>query len=192
MCLAQGYVRSCAMQVTMMWCRTVAIAGLLWFAIGCSSNAKSPGLDAAIDGRTADALRVDGALNDAAIDAPAASMLGPVDCGGTRTCPGISSCSVTAPGGVCNGCGSDTDCPTGTTCGQAGACVRDCTTDAQCSAGKRCNTQGLCVLRACSAQVLCPAPYDCSGNFCRRPACGPGNTCPGTMTCAAGVCIEPL
>ena len=163
-----------------MWRRTVAVAVLVWLAMSCSSNAKAPGLDAAIDGRTVDALRVDGgfadAAIDAAIDAPIASMLGPVDCGGTRSCPGISSCSATAPGGVCNGCGSDNDCPAGTTCGQAGACVRDCTTDAQCSVGKRCNAQGLCVLRACSAQVLCPAPYVCSGNFCRRPACGPGNT----------------
>lgn len=180
------------MQATMMWRRTVALGVLGWLAMSCSSNAKSPGLDAATDARTIDALRVDGGVADATIDAPVASMLGPVDCGGARSCPGISACTATAPGGVCNGCGSDNDCPAGTTCGPVGACVRDCTTDAQCSAGKRCTAQGLCAIRMCSAQTLCPAPYVCNGTLCQRPACGPGNTCPGTMMCAAGLCIEPL
>ena len=44
----------------MMWRKTVAVAVLVWLAMSCSSNAKSPGLDAATDGRTVDARRVDG------------------------------------------------------------------------------------------------------------------------------------
>lgn len=149
------------------------------------------------DGRPGDGPPTDGpAGSDAATDAstpdgPLAN-LGPVDCRVEADCPGLSSCNVPAPGGVCNGCGSDNDCPTGTSCGQVGACVRDCQDDGDCSAGKRCLTgTGVCAIRQCNVDP-CPAPYVCVGNLCQRPACGSGGSCPAPMTCGVNnVCVEP-
>lgn len=112
-----------------------------------------------------------------------------VQCHQGRRCPGASTCTTTAPGGVCNGCGSDADCPAGTTCGNFAACVRDCQRDADCGGALRCTSMGLCAIRTCSATTACPAPYVCSGTLCQRPSCDGG--CPSQMTCSGTVCVEP-
>lgn len=119
------------------------------------------------------------------------SGLGPVDCRVEADCPGLSSCNLDAPGGVCLGCGTDDDCPAGTSCGQVGACVRDCIDDGDCSAGKRCTASGLCAIRSCGPSQDCPAPYVCGGTLCARPACD-GGTCPAPLVCGTDdVCVEP-
>lgn len=165
---------------------------------GTTVDAPTADAPASDDGSPGDAPLTDGpAIADAATDASAPdgplTNLGPVDCRVEADCPGLSSCNVSAPGGVCNGCGSDNDCPTGTSCGQVGACVRDCVNDGDCSAGKRCLTgSGVCAIRQCSAQSPCPAPYVCVGTLCQRPPCGSGGSCPAPMTCGAtNICVEP-
>jgi hypothetical protein len=187
-------------------CLAVLVTTVCLFACGGDDGGGDGDLDVdapVVDAPSEDSIGHDGhpdglePIRDAATDATMLdgplTNLGPVDCRVEADCPGLSSCTVTAPGGVCNGCGTDNDCPTGTTCGEFGACVRDCTTDAQCSAGKECRpSSGLCAIRQCSVQP-CPYPYVCNGiNQCARPACGTGGTCPTPMTCGSGnICVEP-
>ncbi|MFN7131453.1 MAG: hypothetical protein ACK4N5_05180, partial [Myxococcales bacterium] len=122
-----------------------------------------------------------------AADAGTPASYGPVQCRSNADCPGISTCSNRAPGGVCFGCGSSRDCPSGLDCSSVGACVRDCQKDSDCSAGMRCGATSECVVRSCP----CPAPYVCnSSNRCERPAC-PSGTCPAPFSCVGGVCVEP-
>lgn len=150
-----------------------------------------------MDSGIVDAGAVDSGVFDAGVTTPDAGSfvdagtlgLSRVQCHQGRRCPGTSTCTATAPGGVCNGCGSDTDCPAGTTCGNFAACVRDCQRDADCGGALRCTSMGLCAIRTCSATTACPAPYVCSGTLCQRPSCDGG--CPSSMTCSGTVCVEP-
>lgn len=172
-------------------------------AVTVDGSAATDGAVAA-DGAVADATIADDGglvLTDAAIadggggggggggDASTLN-LGPVDCRSNTDCPGISTCNVIAPGGICTGCGTDNDCPAALSCGPVGACIRDCSSDADCSLGKRCGVTGRCLARTCSIGTPCPEPYVCGNNQCRRPAC-PTNTCPAPLTCLAGTCVEP-
>jgi len=134
---------------------------------------------------------IDGA--DAATPRPDAGMpsLGPVQCRTSDDCGGSAICSRSAPGGVCNGCGTDADCPSGTECTPFGACVRFCDTDADCNVGFRCRGSGQCSIRGCETDADC-APYVCGGSGqCERPACAGGAPCPSPFTCSADVCLEP-
>lgn len=111
-------------------------------------------------------------------------------CARGADCPGALFCADTAPGGICNGCGTD-PCPSDTSCNQFGACSRDCTVDADCPAGMRCHgTQEVCVLVGCAEASDCTPPYVCDANFCRRPSCAAG-TCPAPFVCVGDVCVEP-
>lgn len=130
-----------------------------------------------------------GATFDSGADA-GLPTLGPVQCRATADCGGLE-CSRNAPGGICLGCGSPSDCPSSDFDCVVGACVRECSGDPDCSLGMRCNPNGLCVVRSCSAEAACPAPYECSGQLCTRPACGVGDTCPEPLQCQSGVCVEP-
>lgn len=121
----------------------------------------------------------------------------PVDAGGgvpgqcrtTADCPGISTCSNSAPGGICIGCGSSADCPGDTDCDTSfGACILDCSGVSDCHVGMRCLTRG-CALRSCSDSDTCDG-YECRGGFCRRWECGGGATCPSPFTCVGTICVE--
>lgn len=172
-------------------------AGLV-LVVDAGADAGSVVMDSGLaDSGIGDAGVVDAGVPDAGVttsDAGASVDAGTlglslVQCHSGRRCPGASTCTATAPGGVCNGCGSDTDCPSGTTCGNFAACVRDCQRDADCGGALRCTTMGLCAIRTCSATTACPAPYVCSGTLCQRPSCDGG--CPSAMTCSGSVCVEP-
>lgn len=165
---------------------------------GSSTGGGGGGTDAGLDAGT-DAgtdAGVDAGVDagsDAGVDAgppPLDAGYSQVQCRSAPDCPGQSTCTVTAPGGVCNGCGSINDCPSGTDCGTFGACTRDCTVDADCGGALRCTGNGLCAIRSCSASNPCPAPYLCgTSNLCQRPTCGSG--CPAPFTCVGTVCVEP-
>lgn len=71
-------------------------------------------------------------------------------------------------------CSSDSDCPTGLTCGPDGTCICMHTTD--CPIGLECTATGLCGPGpggdACVADLECPADYVCDAGRCR-----PGTVC---------------
>ena len=118
---------------------------------------------------------------------------GPVQCRDSGDCGGASAtCNRSAPGGICLGCGNDTDCPDGTECFVA-SCVRtDCETDLDCNAGFTCSSvTGRCRQnRSCTDDAEC-GPYDCDATgVCVRWAC-PEGTCPGTFVCVDALCVEP-
>jgi hypothetical protein len=120
--------------------------------------------------------------------------LGPVQCRVDGDCEG-GTCTRSAPGGICQGCGGDTcDLVSGQSdlsC-YVGSCVRDCGSDADCSLGMRCLTgSGRCALRPCGVDEECPAPYVCGGSTCERPTCGESNACPAPLVCSEGQCVEP-
>jgi hypothetical protein len=111
---------------------------------------------------------------------PAGQCVMDLDCGGGLTC------TVSAPGGICAGCGGS--CPLGLAyeC-LMGSCVRTCYTDDDCPWGLRCSGGALCALISCSGPT-CPAPFTCQGGFCRRPPCSGG--CPVGWTCRDTTCTE--
>ncbi len=116
----------------------------------------------------------------------------PGQCKSDGDCGPGQTCTMTAPGGLCAGCGTADDCPDPLAfeCFM-GTCQRICIEDTDCPAGYECKSVGRCGLIACSS--ACPPPYVCDGGFCRRPACS--NTppeCPAAMTCGQDdVCVEP-
>jgi hypothetical protein len=134
----------------------------------------APQYDATADGTEAGDVR------------PAGQCRSDGDCGPGQTC------TMTAPGGLCAGCGTADDCPDPLAfeCFM-GTCQRTCSEDTDCPAGYECKSVGRCGLIACSGS--CPPPYVCSGGFCRRPACsGTPPECPAGMTCGQDdVCVEP-
>jgi hypothetical protein len=125
-------------------------------------------------------------------DAGAVLGLGPLQCIDATDCAGpAADCNRSAPGGICLGCGTDSDCPDGTAC-LVGACVRSCDATTPCHVGFECRSSGRCALRSCSATAPCPVPYVCgTGGRCERPACGPATGCAAPLLCDRGVCVEP-
>lgn len=106
--------------------------------------------------------------------------------------PNGQMCSRALPGGACLGCGSDTDCPDGTSCSMFGACVGDCTSDDDCAPGLECLGSGRCAALACVAGT-CPVPlFGCSdSDRCERIDCADNAaSCPAQTTCVDGICIE--
>lgn len=145
---------------------------------------------------------VEDATPDAAQDAAAdvaqdvaqvdASTRPPGQCKQDSDCSGpMASCTMSAPGGICMGCGTDSDCgnPLEFEC-YNGACRRYCVENEDCPLGKQCSSNGYCNLISCSAG--CPAPYECGGNFCNRPQCASTSPeCPAGMSCGQGdYCVE--
>ena len=111
-------------------------------------------------------------------------------CGFDADCaPGLV-CQPRPPGGICNGCSADADCPRrggyAHRCNANGACSQVCRADTDCARGLRCSATGLCVMAACDA---CPAPYVCDGRLCVRRPCDA--TCP-TGRCSGDFCVDDL
>lgn len=120
-------------------------------------------------------------------DLPQGPDPGPVQCRSDGDCGGTLTCNMSAPGGICSGCGV---CPGWLEC-YSGFCVRECYNDGECNAGFRCSSTDRCALRACDATTPCPAPYACGTNgYCARPTC-PTGSCPPPLICTNGLCIEP-
>lgn len=170
----------------------VADGGVVPDAGADAGSVADAGADAGteLDGGTDAGTGLD-AGTDAGTEADAGTLTdyGPVQCRVEADCPGLSSCNRNAPGGVCQGCGSINDCPSGTDC-YTGTCVRDgCAVDSDCSAGMRCSTgTGRCLIRACP----CANGYVCNAgtNLCERPSCASAS-CPAPFTCVDQVCVEP-
>lgn len=121
-----------------------------------------------------------------------ASTRPPGQCAQDSDCSGpMANCSMSAPGGICLGCGTDSDCgnPLEFEC-YTTTCRRFCVDDEDCPLGKQCSSNGYCNLISCSAS--CPAPYVCGSGFCRRPQCASTTPqCPTGMTCGQGdYCVE--
>ncbi len=131
-------------------------------------------------------------------------------------CPGSATfCNPEAVGGICLGCGTDSDCPIGAVCGVAGACAFECESDGDCPNGTCYTAQGLCGQRRCSVDGDCPSGTAClEGGLCGRVSCpdpcapnpcdainrsvcvaeGTGHRCecdPGYTLDANGACVLP-
>jgi hypothetical protein len=143
--------------------------------------------DAAVDASVPPDAAPDAAVAPDAGDAAPPIALGPVQCRANADCRGpAASCNRQAPGGICLGCGGDSDC--GALSCYVGACVRDCTRDSDCNLGMRCGSAGRCITRPCP----CPAPYVCGGSgTCVRPSCDGSTPCPSPLVCSSGICMEP-
>ncbi len=102
---------------------------------------------------------------------------------------GFRSCTRTAPGGLCSGCG-DNDCGVMAEC-KFGTCQAVCTTKADCAPGLTCLSGGTCGIERCVNNV-CPTPmFGCTASgFCERVACTQQADCPELTTCTDGLCIE--
>jgi hypothetical protein len=117
----------------------------------------------------------------------------PGQCKSNSDCSGpAAECSMSAPGGICMGCGSATDCgnPLEFECTGVGSCRAYCTSDEDCPWGLRCTATNTCALISCTSS--CPSPYVCTSGYCRRPACSTTPpTCPTGMSCGQGnICVE--
>lgn len=151
--------------------------------------------DAAEDVFAGDACCDDAALPDGATDAGSdASVKRPAgQCKIDSDCPSSLQCRVNAPGGLCFGCGGDSECgdPKKFAC-YMGTCNVRCIKDTDCPSGLHCTGTGRCGLNSCGAD--CPAPYTCSdgSNFCNRQMCGTGKPpCPTGTSCGSDdYCIE--
>lgn len=126
---------------------------------------------------------------DALVDA---STRPPGQCKSDSDCTGpMATCSMSAPGGICLGCGSDSDCgnPLEFEC-FASACRRLCADNEDCPHGMECSLTQYCRLISCSTS--CPDPYICEGDLCRRPECSTvPPACPTGMSCGQeNYCVE--
>lgn len=167
----------------------------------CTTSSSPPTLDASVRaGDAGSATTFDGGRTghpDASLETPdaagaadAAAVIARAvgQCRSQADCPGISTCNALAPGGICNGCGGDQDCPGAFNCGGAGACSLDCATDVECPAGWRCGN-GTCRILACVSGVCPDEGLGCNAfGLCARRNCSEG--CPQRTTCMGAVCVE--
>ncbi len=102
---------------------------------------------------------------------------------------GYRSCTRTAPGGLCAGCG-DGECGNMAEC-KFGTCQATCTSKTDCAPGLICLSGGTCGIERCVKNV-CPTPmFGCTASgFCERKACEKQADCPTLTTCTSGLCIE--
>lgn len=102
---------------------------------------------------------------------------------------GSRSCTRTAPGGLCAGCG-DGDCGSMAEC-KFGTCQAICTSKEDCAPGLTCLSGGTCGIERCVNNV-CPTPmFGCTASgYCERVACTQQSDCPALTTCTKGLCIE--
>lgn len=113
-------------------------------------------------------------------------------CDSDNDCGGEMSCNMSAPGGLCTGCGQASDCPDPlfAEC-YVGTCQRICNVDDDCPLGLKCFTPGhRCQFTRC--EDGCTAPYVCEDSFCRRPKCATQDPkCPAGMVCGnKNYCVE--
>jgi hypothetical protein len=113
-------------------------------------------------------------------------------CETSDDCPGISICTASAPGGICNGCGSFSDCPADTDeCSEFGACRRLCDVDDDCPAGQECGGTGFCLISQCQRGACPDLRFGCNaGGRCERVSCSDGEECPASTECRSGYCME--
>ena len=103
------------------------------------------------------------------------------------------TCSRTAPGGICNGCGVDADCPGSTVC-NLGACAIECSSSNgqdDCPPGLYCLSSGKCGISWCTGDECAVPMFGCSASGrCARMECTAAMTCPENTTCVDDLCIE--
>ena len=165
---------------------TLALGLTMSAACGENDNSTSDAGASAQDGATSP----DAATPDAG-DPFAARPLG--QCTVDSDCPqgpmGPGSCSRTAPGGICLGCGTGEHCPADTSCSQYGSCNHECSDDEGCPPGMACGATGLCRAADCVGGVCPVAMFGCdSSDRCARVACGA--SCPEDTSCVEGLCVE--
>jgi hypothetical protein len=116
---------------------------------------------------------------------PAGQCLRNGECGGE-----FGFCAREAPGGICNGCGSDSDCPGSAECVMA-VCRQPCRAETDCPAGMTCGSGNLCIIQSCQ-RGQCPDPrFGCTERgLCQRIACDGPEVCPEGTLCQAEVCVE--
>ena len=116
----------------------------------------------------------------------------PGQCASDADCPGMSTCTAAAPGGICIGCATLADCPQSTDeCSGFGACRRACDQDEDCPRGQGCARTGFCRILAC-VEGRCPDElFGCnSSELCERRPCSDDLSCVSGSTCVRGLCIE--
>ena len=130
---------------------------------------------------------------DAATDPPSRTNRG--QCVQDSDCPATgalgASCNRELPGGGCQGCGTDEDCPSGAECSPfGGVCASICSNDEDCPAARRCLSSGLCAAQRC-VDGACPDPrFSCSElDLCTRRTCATDDDCHATMFCFEGLCV---
>lgn len=159
------------------------------------TNVEDAGADA-VDDVTMDAANdaATDTLRDASVDVQPdtpmdtsvdVGMLSVFQCAENSDCPS-GMCNERVPGGVCLGCGSDTDCPGSTECGPFGACAEPCSSDPECGPGRECTRRG-CAIARCRENADC-GPYRCDDGLCARWPCSA--TCPTGFSCQNSVCVE--
>jgi hypothetical protein len=118
---------------------------------------------------------------------------GPVLCRTDDDCPGGLTCKQVIPGGVCEGCSSDSDCGHDSLrCEQdSGRCLLTCEEDSDCNVGTECDPD-VCVVSKCELGESCPDPYNCSlAGQCSRQRCGENlPECDNGLECQAEYCVE--
>lgn len=159
---------------------------------GDTSDGDTSGGDTS-DGDTSDGDTSDGD-DDPDVDPYPGRPAG--QCSPLKGCPGSAMCNHAFPGGKCNGCGSDAECPEDFECGSGdshGACLDGCENDDECAPGARCITRtGICTAIDC-VDGECPVPYlGCnSSDRCARISCKDDpSICPAGTTCMSNYCIE--
>ena len=102
-----------------------------------------------------------------------------------------ASCNRALPGGGCQGCGTNDDCPSGTECSPfGGMCASTCARNEDCPAGRRCLSSGLCAAQRCVDGACPDIRFGCSElELCTRRECALDVDCHSTMFCASGLCV---
>jgi hypothetical protein len=117
------------------------------------------------------------------VDRPPGQCLRQSECGGE-----FGTCAVNAPGGICNGCTSDSHCPGSTEC-VLSTCRQPCREDLNCPAGMVCGSANLCIIQSCQRGACPDARFGCNArDLCERSSCVSTDDCPAGTLCQASVC----